>query len=123
MNNQSQPDERHLKRVSRMQQLFAFASSQGQSSQLNQQYLSSYQAIAAEIDQSIQQAAPEWPLNQMNQVDLAILRSILLESKLKKTPHKVLINEAVEIAKEYGTESSPKFVNGVLGKILIDSQS
>jgi N utilization substance protein B len=121
MNNTDQIDERHQKRVLRMQQLFAFGASKGQSSQLNVQLLQAYQEHTEDIDTSITEAAPEWPLDQMNQIDLAILRSILLESKIKKTPKKVLINEAVEIAKEYGTESSPKFVNGVLGKILIDS--
>lgn len=121
MNNDTPIDERHQKRVLRMQQLFAYGASHGKSSQLNPQLLAAFAEHEAAIDKLITEAAPEWPIAQMNQIDLAILRSVLLESILKKTPKKVLINEAVEIAKEYGTDSSPKFINGVLGKILIDS--
>jgi transcription antitermination protein NusB len=73
----------------------------------------------AEIDSQLQAVAPERPLKDINKVDLAILRMIMFESLQKKTPKKVLINEAVELAKQFGTESSPKFVNGVLGKLLM----
>ena len=74
-----------------------------------------------EIDSVITKAAPDWPIEQMNKVDLAVLRTILLESLVKKTPKKVLIDEAVEIAKNFSSDSSSRLVNGVLGKILIDS--
>jgi N utilization substance protein B len=73
----------------------------------------------SELDTQIQAVAPERPLEDINKVDLAILRMIMFESLQKKTPKKVLINEAVELAKQFGTESSPKFVNGVLGKLLM----
>lgn len=116
-------DERHQKRIARMQQLFSFSATKGKASELEEKYIQAYQIYAEEIDTTIKKSAPEWPLEQMNQVDLAILRSILLEFHRKKTPKKVLIDEAIEIAKEYGTESSPKFINGVLGKLLIDSES
>lgn len=72
-----------------------------------------------EIDQLLQQFAPERPLADINKVDLAILRLIMFESIDKQTPKKVLINEAVELAKEFGSDSSPKFVNGVLGRLLM----
>ena len=72
-----------------------------------------------EIDAQLQETAPERPLKDINKVDLAILRMIMFESLQKKTPKKVLINEAVELAKNFGTDSSPKFVNGVLGKLLM----
>lgn len=72
-----------------------------------------------DLDTQIQAVAPERPLKDINKVDLAILRMIMFESLQKKTPKKVLINEAVELAKQFGTESSPKFVNGVLGKLLM----
>jgi len=75
----------------------------------------------AQLDSIIQQYAPERPLSDINKVDLAILRLIVFESKHKKTPKKVLINEAVELAKQFGSEGSPKLVNGVLGK-LFESQ-
>lgn len=75
-----------------------------------------------EIDTQLQKVAPERPLKDINKVDLAILRMIMFESLQKKTPKKVLINEAVELAKQFGTESSPKFVNGVLGKLLMSTE-
>ncbi len=71
------------------------------------------------IDRIIQEAAPEWPLDKINKVDLAILRVATHEILHDEAvPTKVSINEAVEIAKIYGSESSPSFVNGVLGTIL-----
>lgn len=115
-------DPRHQKRIHRMQVLFAF--DVGQSNTVPEtaaSYVTRYQAQASEIDHLIGEAAPEWPLHQMNKVDLAILRTILLESIEKSTPKKVLVDEAIELAKAYGTDSSPKFVNGVLGKLLLDS--
>jgi len=78
-------------------------------------------ALLPSIDASLQEAAPERPLKDINKVDLAILRVIMFESLQKKTPKKVLINEAVELAKEFGTDSSPKFINGVLGKLLMQA--
>ena len=78
-----------------------------------------------EIDAQIAQVATERPLKDTNKLDLAILRATVFESMVRDTPRKVLIDEAVEMAKEFGSEGSPKFVNGVLGKILInqDKQS
>jgi len=73
------------------------------------------------LDRKIQVVAPERPLNQVNQIDLAILRLILYESLNKKTPIKVLINEAIELAKEFGSDSSSRFVNGVLAKLLLEN--
>ena len=71
-----------------------------------------------EIDESIKQFAPQWPISQMKLVDLQILRMAIYEGFLAKiTPPKVAIDEAVEIAKEFGGETSSKFVNGVLGAI------
>jgi N utilization substance protein B len=69
-----------------------------------------------EIDSVITQAAPKWPLAKINQVDLAILRCSIWELIFqKKAPTKVVIDEAVELAKEFGTDSSSSFVNGCLG--------
>ena len=76
-----------------------------------------------DLDAEIQTAAPERPLKDINKVDLAILRMTIFESREKKTPKKVLINEAIELAKEFGTESSPKFINGALAKLLLDPQT
>lgn len=70
------------------------------------------------LDEHISKAAPEWPLKNINKIDLAILRVATEELLNSDTPVKVIIDEAVEIAKKYGAESSPSFVNGVLGTIL-----
>lgn len=72
-----------------------------------------------ELDQEILEAAPEWPLQRINKIDLAILQLAVFELLIqKKEPPKVIIDEAVELAKEFGSESSPAFINGVLGHIL-----
>lgn len=71
------------------------------------------------IDKTIVKSAPLWPIKQINAVDLAILRLAVFELSYKSaTPKKVAIDEAVELAKEFGSESSPGFVNGVLGKVV-----
>lgn len=72
----------------------------------------------AEIDQIIREAAPTWPLNQLPVVDRNILRLAIFEILFDNTvPVKVAIDEAVELAKEFGGEASPKFINGVLGTV------
>ena len=73
------------------------------------------------IDQCITKYATEWPLEQITIVDRNILRIGVYELVFnKEIPAKVAINEAIEIAKTYGSESSGKFVNGVLGAIYKD---
>lgn len=73
-----------------------------------------------ELDKVIHRFAPEWPLAQMALIDRNILRLALFEIGTREadTPAKVAINEAVELAKEFGSDSSPRFVNGVLGTAL-----
>lgn len=71
------------------------------------------------LDSAIQSAAPEWPTDKIAKIDLAILRLAAYELIVEKTePPKVIIDEAIELAKSYGNEHSPKFINGVLGTIL-----
>ena len=70
------------------------------------------------IDQKIQIAAPTWPLEKLNKIDLAILRLAVYELINSGEPPKVIIDEAVELAKEFGCDNSPSFINGVLGTIL-----
>ncbi len=73
----------------------------------------------AELDAIIQENAPEWPLDQVAIIDRNVLRMAVLEFAIKRnTPLKVAINEAVELAKLFGSESSGRFVNGVLGTIV-----
>lgn len=71
----------------------------------------------ASLDKMIQPIAPEWPLDQIARIDLAILRMALYEltEMSDVTPPKVVINEAVELAKAFGSDNSSRFVNGVLG--------
>lgn len=75
------------------------------------------------IDSIIKKEAPAWPLSQIAPVDLAILRIAVWELVIKKQqePYKAVVDEAVEIAKEFGSDSSPSFINGVLGSIIRDS--
>jgi N utilization substance protein B len=74
--------------------------------------------MVATLDQFIAEHAPEWPLDQVAIVDRNILRIALWEfAVFCKTPIKVAINEAVELAKAYGSDSTPRFVNGVLGSL------
>lgn len=71
-----------------------------------------------QIDPLIAQAAPTWPLAQMAKIDKSILRIAAYEVLLEpEVPYKAAINEAVEIAKLFGSDSSSRFVNGVLGTI------
>ena len=79
-----------------------------------------YLEHSEEIDDIIQKAAPEWPIAQIAPVDRNVLRlglSELLYGDRKEVPPKVAINEAIELAKTFGGESSGKFVNGVLGTV------
>ena len=74
---------------------------------------------ADEIDKKIEEAAPDFPVQKINKVDLAILRLAVYELTIaNKEPAKVVIDEAIELAKEYGGETSPSFINGALGKII-----
>lgn len=72
------------------------------------------------IDKKIAVAAPEFSIDKINKADLAILRLAVYELLVeKKEPQKVIIDEAIELAKEYGGDTSPAFINGALGNIKI----
>ena len=76
-----------------------------------------------DIDAHIQSAAREWPLQQMARIDKNILRLAIYEILFNNTvPAKAAINEAVELAKTYGSETSSRFINGVLGTIFNRAQ-
>ena len=64
----------------------------------------------------------DWEINRISKVDLSILFLAIAELVYEKLPYKIAINEAVELAKKYGTETSPKFVNGILASIVKDEQ-
>jgi transcription antitermination protein NusB len=117
-------DHRHERRKKGFQQLFACTFTQ----QSLERYLAdtSRPRLASllkqlpKLDVLIQEAAPERPLADINKVDLAILRLIVFESLQTKTPKKVLLNEAIELAKEFGSEGSSRFINGALAHLLLD---
>ena len=109
-------DPRHQARRRIIQKLFA--SSFNQKQPLKNELAKKIATKTREIDKVIAEAAPLWPLDQIAPVDLVILRLAVFELIYSRDiPFKVTIDEAVELAKEFGSESSPAFVNGVLGKI------
>ena len=75
--------------------------------------------LTQDLDQLIAKYAPEWPLDQIAAIDRNILRIAFWEFAVsRETPVKVAINEAVELAKLYGSDPAPRFVNGVLGTLV-----
>ncbi len=74
--------------------------------------------ITEKLDQAIADYAPDWPLDQIAPIDRNILRIAFWEFGIsRETPVKVAINEAVELAKVYGSDAAPSFINGVLGSL------
>lgn len=72
-----------------------------------------------QLDERIHRLAPAWPVSQLSPVDRNLLRTAIYEVTVTTTtPPKAAINEAVELAKLYGGESSPRFINGVLGSVM-----
>jgi N utilization substance protein B len=79
---------------------------------------------AAELDAALQPVAPEWPIDQIARMDRIVLRIGLYELQNEAdVPPKVVINEAVELAKAFGGDNSSKFVNGVLGTLLREREA
>jgi N utilization substance protein B len=107
-------DPRHQRRRTAVQELFASLFSEQEVGELTKEVTKNIELF----DVQITLAAPAWPIDKLNKVDLAILRLATHELNFSDTPPKVVIDEAVELAKEFGSENSPSFVNGVLGNIL-----
>ncbi|MBQ9632093.1 MAG: transcription antitermination factor NusB [Lachnospiraceae bacterium] len=74
-------------------------------------------SVIGEIDARIDEAATSWSVQRLNKVDLAILRLATYELLYPRLDVGIVVNEAVELAKSYGTDDSGRFVNGVLGRI------
>ena len=73
----------------------------------------------SDIEKSIESASPDFPVDKINKIDLAILRLATYELLIDKNePQNVVIDEAIELAKEFGGDTSPGFINGVLGHII-----
>ncbi|MGI8419992.1 MAG: transcription antitermination factor NusB [Candidatus Levyibacteriota bacterium] len=107
-------DPRHQRRQHLVQELFSTEFHKQEVSPESKEILKHVEAL----DEQIKKAAPNYPVDKINRVDLAILRLATYELLIdKKAPQNVVIDEAVELAKEFANETSPGFVNGVLGHI------
>lgn len=107
-------DPRHLKRREAVKFLFAETFTHQEAAP---ELVGEVLAKKDELDSLIASAAPAWPIEKLNKIDLAILRLAVYELIRGETPPKVVIDEAIELAKEFGSEASASFVNGVLGTI------
>ena len=118
---------RHEKRIHIVQNLYATSFQKDQKIKLPHKNLQSVtdQILLniVSIDEHIKRHAPKYPLDKIARTDLSILRLAVYELTIaKKEPTKVIINEAVELAKELGNERSYAFVNAVLGSIVKEIQ-
>lgn len=110
-------DPRHQKRLSLVQELFS--ESYHPTLDISNPRLLDIKNRIPEIDNMIENAAPEYPIDKIAKVDVAILRLCIYELLFeKKEPPKVIIDEAIELAKELGGDGSPGFINGVIGTLL-----
>lgn len=110
-------DPRHIARIKTMQALFAY-DFHAKKEHLDKSLASIIKSIK-KIDKLIAKSAPAFPVDKIAKVDLAILRLAVYELIIgKEAPPKVVIDEAVEMAKEFGGDSSFAFVNGVLGSVF-----
>lgn len=110
-------DPRHLYRIRMVQSLFAYSFGQKEALKKDSN-LTDLESHLPEINRYIEDAAPEFPLVGIAKIDVSILRLTIFELVFKKKePPKVIIDEAVELAKEMGGEGSPAFINGVLGSV------
>lgn len=108
-------DPRHKKRQHVVQELF---SRDFQNQPVSKEAQDVLKHLVA-LDEKIQQAAPDFPVDKINKIDLAILRLASYELLIEQQePQNVIIDEAVELAKEFSNTTSPAFVNGVLGHII-----
>lgn len=127
-------DPRHLKRVKLMQDLFSWQFRKGKKSPVS---IKKIIDNLPQIDKLISESAPDRPISQINRIDLSILRLAVFELIIiprlyrerlvsqdacdiisKEAPLKVIIDEAIELGKEYGSDASASFINGALGKLV-----
>lgn len=102
-------DPRHLSRIKQFKKLYSASFHRKQ--------------FDPAIDQIIAKNATDWPVNKLNKVDLAILRLAISELKQHQdTPPKVVIDEAIELAKTFGSAKTSQFINGVLDNIIKHDQ-
>lgn len=113
-------DVRHKRRIEVVEDLFAYSFVQPSFTPPHKNEL--FESIIPhipEIDKKIVKFAPKFPIDRLSKIDLAILRLAIYELMIAPSePQKVVINEAVELAKELGGDKSYTFINGVLGKLI-----
>jgi N utilization substance protein B len=113
-------DARHQRRIEAVETIFAYSFKHQSFVPPHKSEL--YEGIVVhlkEIDDLIVKHAPKFPIDRISKIDLAILRLAIYELEIKPLePKKVIINEAIELAKEMGGEKSSLFINGVLGKLI-----
>lgn len=115
-------DPRHIRRIRIIEALFAQSFSERQDGNYLdlKDVIVKIKSLIKDIDPLIEKAAPQFPITKIAKIDVAILRLAIFELLFdRKEPEKVIIDESVELAKLYGGEASPSFVNGVLGNILL----
>lgn len=112
----SAQDPRHLKRQQIVKDLYAqsFSNLQEPDEATTNKILEQIE----KLDKIIAESAPAWPIEKINKTDLAILRLATYEILCTDIPSKVAIDEAIELAREFGSDSSSSFVNGVLGSVV-----
>ena len=109
-------DPRHVKRMKFMKSLFAHSFYLKKHDKKSD--ISGVVKHISKIDRFIETSAPAYPIKNIAKVDVAILRLAIFELFYeRKQPAKVIIDEAIELAKEFGGEGSPGFINGVLGSL------
>lgn len=114
-------DNRHLERIKIIQNLFAASFADLKNNQLHEDSKLTGEVLSnlPRIDEIITASAPKYPIDRIAKADLAILRLAIYELVVQpKEPYKVVINEAVELAKEFAGDRSYAFVNAVLGTIV-----
>ncbi len=108
-------DPRHIKRIKLMQLLFSWNFQQKK----HPKEISEIIDKLPQIDKLISESAKDRPVSEINKIDLAILRLAIFELIIEKgVPPKVVVDEAVELGKEFGSDSSSGFVNGALGQVI-----
>ena len=109
-------DPRHLRRIAVVKELFTYSF---RPQKLHEETTRQVVEHLNTIDEHIKKYASQWPIDKIGKIDLAILRLSVYELTVTRNePVKVVIDEAVEIAKEFGNDASPKFINGVLGTVV-----
>jgi len=109
-------DPRHTRRRRIVKQLFSWSfNPAGRVNRITKVIITNL----GKIDPIIEKNARQWPLAQIARIDVAVLRLAIYEWLVDKTqPEKVIIDEAIELAKEFGGKASPAFINGVLGSVV-----